>query len=85
MANDCGGCAGKGAHRRYCPWVVGANASIMGRYAERAASLGDSVGPNEMGAANHLWAAAALLRKAAAERALEYQEQHGTRRDGKKG
>lgn len=57
---------------------------MMGRYAERADSLGDSVGPNEMGASNHLWAAAGLLRKAAAERALEYQELNGTRRDGKK-
>ena len=84
MANDCGGCAGKGAHKRYCPEVVGPAASIIGRWAERAGSLGDHVGPNEMGAANHLWAAAGLLRKAAAERALEYQERHGTRRDGKK-
>jgi hypothetical protein len=84
MANDCGGCAGKGAHRRYCPWVVGANASIMGGWADRAESLGDSVGPNEMGAANHLWAAASLLRKGAAERALEFQRETGARRDGKR-
>lgn len=84
MRRRCGGCEGQGAHWRWCPWVVGANASIMGQQADRAESLGDSVGPNEMGASNHLWAAAALLRKAAAERALEYQEQHGTRRDGKK-
>ena len=84
VINNCGGCAGKGAHRRYCPEVVGRHASIMGGWAERAESLGDSVGSNEMGASNHLWAAASLLRKAATERALEFQREAGVRRDGKK-
>jgi hypothetical protein len=46
----------------------------MGRQAQQAESLGDSVGPNEMGAANHLWAAAALLREGARQRALLWQE-----------
>lgn len=53
---------------------MGRAASIMGSQAQRAESLGDSVGPNEMGAANHLWAAAALLREAARARAAEWQE-----------
>lgn len=45
----------------------------MGRRAQQAESLGDSLGPNEMGAANHLWAAAALLREGAKSRAAEWQ------------
>jgi hypothetical protein len=84
MRRQCGGCEGQGAHVRWCPEVVGPAASIMGSYAERAESLGDSVGPNDMGAANHLWAAAALLRKGAQDRAREWEARHGTRRDGKK-
>lgn len=70
--NDCGGCAGLGAHKRWCPWVVGRHASIMGRWSEAADSLADSVGSNHTGAANHLYAAAALLREGALERADEY-------------
>lgn len=64
-----------GAHRRWCEAAVGRHASIMGKQAERAESLGDSVGPNEMGAANHLWAAASLLREGAKARAHEWQAQ----------
>ena len=63
-----------GSHRRWCEAAVGRAASIMGRQAQQAESLGDSVGPNEMGAANHLWAAAALLREGARQRALLWQE-----------
>jgi hypothetical protein len=81
MRRQCGGCEGQGAHWRWCPWVVGANASIMGQQADRAESLGDSVGANEPGAANHLYAAAALLREGARRRAEEYA---GLPRDGKK-
>lgn len=71
--NDCGGCQGLGSHRRWCEASVGRAASIMGQQAERAESLGDSVGPNEMGAANHLWAAASLLRAGAKARADEWR------------
>jgi hypothetical protein len=67
--NDCGGCVGLGAHKRWCPAVVGRHASIMGRWSEQADQLADSVGANCADAANHLYAAAALLRKAARERA----------------
>ena len=63
-----------GSHRRWCEAAVGRAASTMGRQAQQAESLGDSVGPNEMGAANHLWAAAALLREGARQRALLWQE-----------
>lgn len=84
MTNDCGGCRGQGAHKRWCEAVVGRSAALMGRYAEQADSLGDNVGPNEMGAANHLWIAAGMLRTRAIHLAVAYQEHHGTRRDGKK-
>lgn len=70
---DCGGCQGLGSHRRWCEAVVGRHASIMGAQAERAESLGDSVGPNEMGAANCLWRAASLLREGARMRAEEWK------------
>jgi hypothetical protein len=51
---------------------------MMGRLSERAESLGDSIGPNEMGAANHVWIAAGLLKEEAQRRAAEYMEQNGT-------
>lgn len=70
----CGGCAGLGSHRRWCEAAVGRAASILGRQAEQAEALGDQVGPNEMAAANHLWAAASLLRKAAAEAKIRHME-----------
>lgn len=73
-ARDCGGCRGEGSHRRWCEVAVGPHAAYLGRLAERAESLGDSIGPNEMGAANHVWMAAALLRAAAQQRATEYSE-----------
>lgn len=73
MPEDCGGCAGLGSHRRWCPVVVGRNASYIGRLAEQAGALGDSIGPNECGAANHAWAASALLRAKAQELAAEFQ------------
>lgn len=62
---NCGGCAGLGAHRRWCPASVGPTAAMLGKWSEQAESLGDSVGPNEMGASNNLWRAASLLREAA--------------------
>lgn len=71
--SDCGGCRGLGAHRRWCPVAVGRSAAFIGRLSQQAESLGDTVGPNEYGAANHLWAAAALLREKAARLRDEYQ------------
>lgn len=73
---DCGGCAGLGAHRRWCPWVVGRNASHMGKLAGQADALADAVGANEAGAANHLYQAAELLRLRAVELASEYRRFH---------
>jgi len=56
--------------------VVGAQAAYLGRLAQQADDLGDAIGPNEFGAANHAWAAAALLREAASQRARQYREVH---------
>lgn len=69
----CGGCEGKGSHWRWCPVAVGRGASLMGRYAAQAESLGDSVGANNIAAANHLYAAAGLLYKDAGERKEEFR------------
>lgn len=38
---------------------------MLGALSYQADSLGDQVGPNEMGAANNLWRAGALLHRAA--------------------
>ena len=64
---DCGGCAGLGSHRRWCPYAVGETAAYFGQLSERADSLGDSIGPNDMGAANMVWQVAAILRRRAEE------------------
>lgn len=74
-ADECGGCAGMGSHKRWCEAAVGRHAAMLGRWSQRADSLGDDVGPNEMGASNHLWAAAALLAEAARMRADEWRAQ----------
>jgi hypothetical protein len=69
----CGGCEGHGSHWRWCPKVVGFAASRFGQLAQAAENLGDSVGPNEMAAANHLYAASGLLRALAFDRRDEFQ------------
>lgn len=74
MSAQCGGCQGIGAHRRWCRAVVGPAAALLGPLAEQAEALGDRVGPNDMGAANHLYAASALLRARAVERWAAHEE-----------
>lgn len=73
--HPCGGCEGKGSHWRWCPVAVGISASRMGILSQQANGLGDSVGPNEMGAANHLWAAASLLEQKALRLAQQHMDQ----------
>jgi hypothetical protein len=78
VTRTCGGCNGLGAHWRWCPVAVGRAASLLGQWSQQAGTLGDLVGPNEYGAANHLWAAAALLRAKAEGLRDDYQrQQHG--------
>lgn len=62
---DCGGCRGLGSHQRTCKTQPG---YLFAKWANEAKGLGDSVGPNEMAAANHLWAAAGLLAEEAKRR-----------------
>lgn len=83
---ECGGCLGLGAHRRWCPEVIGRQASFLGRLAEDAEDLGDQIGPNVMGAANHCYEASGLLRKAAQEAADAFSvaKLGGLTRDGRK-
>ena len=53
--------------------AVGPSASRMGKQAQQAENLADSVGSNNMGAANALYHAAGLLRADALERAERYR------------
>lgn len=57
----CGGCAGLGSHRRHCRHNPAYDRRI--EWADKAEHLGDMIGPNNMGAANHCYAAAGALRK----------------------
>lgn len=72
---ECGGCQGQGAHWRWCPEEVGLAASRYGIMSQQAENLGDQVGANETGAANHLYRAAGLLRKKAEQAKYEWKEQ----------
>lgn len=58
----CGGCQGAGSHRRHCPrrpdyhpWRI---------LAERAESIGDSLGGNDPGLANRAYFLAGAIREA---------------------
>lgn len=62
---DCGGCAGLGAHRRWCPRAVGEHAAYWGQLSVKAEALGDSIGPNDMEASSMAWHIGAMLRKRA--------------------
>lgn len=69
---ECGGCQGLGSHWRWCPEWVGQAAHLAGTRSQLAEDLADSVGANNPGAANHLYAAAGLLK----QDALEAKEQY---------
>jgi hypothetical protein len=68
--DECGGCLGIGAHKRWCEIHVGRSAAFYGRLSEAAEALGDRIGGNDPGAANHCYAAAGMLK----ERALAYKK-----------
>lgn len=70
---ECGGCQGKGSHKRWCIVAVGPRASNMGMIAEKVGQLADTVGPNEHGSANLLWQAEARLRARAQQLAEEFR------------
>lgn len=58
-AEGCGGCRGLGAHRRWCPTVVGTTAARVGQLGDDLDDLGDILPP---ALANAAWALAAQLR-----------------------
>ena len=72
--SDCGGCAGLGAHRRWCEAVVGPTAARLGALAEQADDMGDRVGPLDPDACNRLWTVAGELRAKAVAAAAKWQE-----------
>lgn len=74
---ECGGCQGLGSHWRWCPEAVGHSASMYGQLSQAAEDLGDRVGANNPGAANHLYAAAGLLRQDALEAKERYLADRG--------
>lgn len=63
---------GLGSHRRWCEVAVGRSAAMFGKWSEQAEALGDSVGANDPGTANHLYAAASRLREEAYKRRDAY-------------
>lgn len=56
----CGGCTSGGAHRRWCPAVVGEVSARRARMAEQVDALAYSCGVPE--AVSYLWEAAYVLR-----------------------
>lgn len=73
MMTECGGCAGLGAHVRWCPEKVGPRASALGRRSEQAEALGDAVGSLAPSEANGLYRISGELRDQAARAALEWR------------
>lgn len=57
---SCGGCEGLGAHRRTCPTQPGWNWARLYMIADE---LGDSIGSNDIEAANMAYAIAGRMKK----------------------
>ena len=57
----CGGCQGIGAHRRWCPAVVGMTAHAWAIRASLTDDLADEVGSNDPEMANQLYRLAAQM------------------------
>lgn len=72
VATDCGGCQGLGSHKRWCRQVVGLGASVYGPMAAQLNTMGDRVGPNNMGLSNRLWALSADVESWAKSLAEEF-------------
>lgn len=68
---SCGGCAGLGAHTRWCPAVVGARAHRLGTTAALLEDCGDIV--SDAALANRCWDLAALLHLAADDAAETHE------------
>ena len=55
MTPTCGGCRGLGKHTRWCPAVVGEEASHYGLLSMKYEDQADRVGSNDCGLANELY------------------------------
>lgn len=73
----CGGCRRQGAHNRWCETQVGRPAQMFGRWSEQCEQLANSIGSNDMGAANRLDAAAGDLLRQAEEARDRFQAHPG--------
>jgi hypothetical protein len=69
---SCGGCAGLGAHKRWCPAAVGHIAAHYGFLAEQAEDLADRA-TTSADFANSMYAAASKLYALAVEEAERWQ------------
>lgn len=78
MRYDCGGCRGEGAHWRWCEKVVGRAAWLLGQLSQQCEDLGDRIGSNDPGAANHCYTASGLLRTRATEAKAAHMEREST-------
>lgn len=72
-SRKCGGCAGLGAHWRWCPVAVGKSASYWGQLSVAIDVLADTVGSNDPESANYLYAASGRLRTKADRRAAAHK------------
>ena len=61
---------------RWCRAVVGLSASIYGPMAAQLNSMGDRVGPNNMGLSNRLWQLSADMKTWALELSQAHAEAH---------
>lgn len=70
----CGGCKGIGRHRRWCRFVVGSKARLLGRASAELEGLGDRIGSNDPGLSNQLYRLSAEAREKADAAAEEWRE-----------
>jgi len=77
MSGDCGGCAGLGAHKRWCPTQVGPVAALLGPWSEQVEQWGDRIGgvPNSADNANMLYAISNTLEVRAHTARKAFQEE----------
>lgn len=76
---ECGGCQGLGAHRRHCPHNP--DYTPWRELADKAETLGDRIGSNDMGAANRCYAVAGRMRARHDEELTKRATRQQTRTD----
>jgi len=73
---DCGGCQGLGAHKRWCVTVVGKAASMLGPWGDQMEEWGDRIGgiPHSQDTANMLYWFATVMEVRANKARQMHQE-----------